>query len=929
MPKALSLNEIRSRCAAFAAEWRSHAGYERGEGQEFVRELLGAFGLPRTRAALYERRAQRSSTGRQGFIDALIPGLAVIEMKSAGEDLEKAEEQALDYLDGLSEAEYPRYVISSDFTKFRVLDLGADGEDTAVTEFTLEELPGNAEVLGFLAGYQVRGFGSKQQEKASIKAAQLMAALYQEVESAGLHDDQVSVFLTRTLFCLYADDAAIWERDLFAEFIETRTAEDGSDLGAQMSVLFQAMNTDVSRRSASLDELIARFPYVNGGIFEEPLPIPSFRKEVREAILVCCAFSWDAISPAIFGSLFQAVKDKEARDELGEHYTTETNILKLIGPLFLDELNQRFTDNYHSKAALKRLLDALGNLRIFDPACGCGNFLVVTLRELRALELRILVRLQELGENYQRELFAENIVRVKIDHFFGIEIDDWPARIAGLALHLVNHQANKAMELAIAVAPEPLPLIESGHITVDNALQVDWATVVAPTPEVYLLGNPPFMGDHSRSAEQLAELRAVWGLSSTSRMDYVTGWYKKAIDYYGQIPGRFAFVSTNSITQGDQTHRVFGPIFEAGWRIRFAHRTFAWTSEAPNAAVVHCVIVGFDRGGSGTPAPVIYTYATPRGAPAASPAKNINGYLLDGPDFLVPKRTRPLSPSLPQVHYGSKPTDGGFLIVDAAEYPAVAADPNMSPYLRPYVGAREMLYDTPRWCLWLIDLEPKHLRASAELRRRLKGVEEARLDSDAESTREWADRPRLFRQIGFQSEQQFVGIPEVSSESRLYLPIAELEPRTIISNKVYGADDPDGFLFSIAGSSMLITWMKAVGGRMKSDPSFSSTIMWNNFPLPEVTAAKRTAICAAGKAVLEARALYPDRTLAELYHPQNMPTELLRAHAQLDRAVDAVFGLRGRVDIDARLKALYTSFKTLSDSGTFDAITRRSRRRRS
>ena len=929
MPKALSLNEIRSRCAAFAAEWRRHEGYERGEGQEFIRELLSAYGLPRTRAALYERRAQRSSTGGRGFIDALIPGLTVIEMKSAGEDLEKAEEQALDYLDGLSEAEYPRYVISCDFTKFRVLDLAAEDGSTAVTSFTLEELPDNAEVLAFLAGYQVRGFGSQQQEKASIKAAQLMAALYQEVESAGLHDDQVSVFLTRTLFCLYADDAAIWERDLFAEFIETRTAEDGSDLGAQMSTLFQAMNTRLSDRSSSLDELIARFPYVNGGVFNDPLPIPSFRKEVREALLVCSAFNWDAISPAIFGSLFQAVKDKEARDELGEHYTTETNILKLIGPLFMDELNQRFSDNFHSKAALKKLISDLGELRIFDPACGCGNFLVVTLRELRALELRILMRLQELGENYQRELFAENLVRVKIDHFFGIEIDDWPARIAGLALHLVNHQANKAMELAIAVAPEPLPLIESGHITVGNALQMDWKSIVEPTGELYLLGNPPFMGDHSRSAEQLAELRAVWNLKSLSRMDYVTGWYKKAIDYFGRIPGRFAFVSTNSITQGDQTHRVFGPIFEAGWRIRFAHRTFAWTSEAPNAAVVHCVIVGFDRGGSGTPAPVMYTYATPRGPATSSPAKNINGYLLDGPDFLVPKRGQPLSPSLPEVHYGSKPTDGGFLIVRADQHSSAAADPHLSPYLRPYVGAREMLYSTPRWCLWLEDLDPSHLRASAELRRRLKGVEQARLASDAESTREWADRPRLFRQIGFQSDQQFVGIPEVSSETRHYLPIAELEPGTIISNKVYGADDPDGFLFSIASSSMLITWMKAVGGRMKSDPSFSSTIMWNNFPLPEVTAAKRTPICAAGKAVIEARALYSDRTLAELYDPQNMPTELLRAHAQLDRAVDAVFGLKGRVDIDTRLKALYTSFKKLGATGTLDAVAPRRRRRRS
>ncbi|RAV03742.1 DNA methyltransferase [Mycolicibacter senuensis] len=916
MPKALSLNEIRHRCAQFASEWQNSEGYERGEGQQFVQQLLQAYGMPRTRTALYEKRAQRSSTGGRGFIDALIPGLAVVEMKSAGEDLVAAERQALDYLDSLSEAEYPRYVITSDFTKFRVLDLelSADGAVDDVTEFALGDLPANAEVMGFLAGYEVRGFGSRQQETASIKAAQLMAALYEEAESAGLHGQQVSVFLTRTLFCLYADDAAIWERDLFYEFIESRTSEDGSDLGAQLSVLFQAMNTEVVNRSPSLDELVARFPYVNGGVFADPLPIPAFRKEVRDALLVCCAFNWDAISPAIFGSLFQAVKDKEARDKLGEHYTTETNILKVIHPLFLDELTQRFTDGYHNKVSLRRLLTTLGKLRIFDPACGCGNFLVVTLRELRALELRILIRLQELGEDYQHELYAENLIRVKIDHFFGIEIDDWPARIAGLALHLVNHQANKAMELAIALAPEPLPLIESGHITVDNALKLPWEEVIAPSSDVYTLGNPPFLGDHSRDAEQLAELQAVWGTSQTSRMDYVTGWYKKAIDYYGQIAGRFAFVSTNSIAQGDQTHRVFGPIFEAGWRIRFAHRTFAWTSEAPNAAVVHCIIIGFDRGGRNTPAPVIYTYKDLRGAPEAMPAKNINGYLLDGPDFLVGKSTQPISPSLPEVCYGSKPTDGGFLIVTAEDYPAAVADENMSPYLRPYPGTTEMLYDKPRWCLWLVDMKPMHLKASAELRRRLRGVRQSRLESKAATTRDWADRPRLFRQIGFQSDKQFVGIPEVSSGTRHYLPVGLLQPDTIVSNKIYAADDPDGFLFAVASSAMLITWMKAVGGRMKSDPSFSSTIMWNNFPLPKVTAAQRVAICAGGKAVLAARALHPDRTLAEAYDPQNMTSELLKAHAQLDRAVDAVFGLKGHVDEDARLKALYAAFKALTSA---------------
>lgn len=914
MPKSLSLNEIRRQCAAFVAEWKDCEGYEKGEGQQFVRELLRAFGMTKTRAALYEKRARRSSTGGHGFIDALVPGLAAIEMKSAGEDLIAAERQALDYLDSLGEAEFPRYVITCDFKRFRVLDLAAD--DERVSEFDLRELPTKAEILAFLAGYQVRGFGSHQQEKASIKAAQLMARLYVEAESAGLHGEQVSVFLTRTLFCLYADDAAIWERDLFFEFIESRTSDDGSDLGAQLSMLFQTMNTMDGDRSKALDELAARFPYVNGGVFRDPLPIPAFRKEVRDVLLECCAFNWDAISPAIFGSLFQAVKDKEARDELGEHYTTETNILKVIHPLFLDELDEAFTRAYHDKAKLRALLDRLSAIRIFDPACGCGNFLVVTLRELRALELKVLLRLQELGDDYQRQMFGDHLVRVKIEHFFGIEIDDWPARIAGLALHLVNHQANKAMELAIAVAPEPLPLIESGHITVGNALRMPWGDVVPASTEVYTLGNPPFMGDHSRDAAQLADLQAVWNTRQTSRMDYVTGWYKKAIDYYGKIPGRFAFVSTNSIAQGDQTHRVFGPIFEAGWRIRFAHRTFAWTSEAPNAAVVHCIIVGFDRGGRGAPVPVIYTYKHLRGAPDAMPAKNINGYLLDGPDFLVRKATAPLSPSLPEVHYGSKPADGGYLVVKSDQYSVASGDPGMAPYLRPYIGSWQMLHDEDRWCLWLDELDPKHLAASPELRRRLREVTDFRLKSKAKSTRDYADRPRLFRQIGFQSDVQFVGIPEVSSGTRRYLPIGLLGPETIVSNKIYAADDPDGFLFAIASSAMLVTWMKAVGGRMKSDPSFSSTIMWNNFPLPKVSTAMHTAISKGGQAVLAARALHPERALAEAYDKDNMTVELLKAHAELDKAVDSVFGLKGSVDEDARLKALYAAYKRLTSKGT-------------
>ncbi|MFD6178763.1 MULTISPECIES: DNA methyltransferase [unclassified Isoptericola] len=922
MPKPPSLNEIRTRAAGFVNDWRDAEGYERGEAQSFVRDLLAVYGITATRAGLYEFRAKRSSSGARGYIDALVPGVAAIEMKSAGKDLVEAEKQALDYLDSLSDAEMPRWVITSDFRRFRLLDLHAEavaGDVPGAVEFTLADFPSNAERMAFFAGYGVRQFGSTDQEKASVKAARIMAELWEGLEGSGYGDHEASVFLVRTLFALYADDAGVWERDLFYEFVATRTSEDGSDLGSQLTHLYQVMATDPGRRQRNLDELVGRFPYVNGGVFVENLPIPSFDAAMRRRLLDACTFNWSAISPAIFGSLFQAVKDKKARRELGEHYTTETNILKLIGPMFLDELRQRYTDQLHDAKKLRELRRDMGRMRFLDPACGCGNFLVVAYREMRALDLAVLTRLQELGVRGHEATLMFDVadLPVRLESFHGIEIDDWPARIAATALHLVEHQANQAMELALGQGPDTLPLNKIDTIRAgQSALTLDWATVVEPSEHLYVLGNPPFLGHASRSDTQATELRTVWGRNDIGRLDYVTGWYAKALALFEQpgYEGEFAFVSTNSITQGEPVPALFGPVFAAGWRIKFAHRTFAWTSEAPDAAAVHCVIIGFDKHPR-RPA-WLYDYEALRGEPTRHVvAQRINAYLADGPNILVEQRRVPLASGLPSVSMGSMPRDGGHLLVTPDEYAEVAADPIAAKYLRPFLMGKEFINDLKRWCLWMEDLDPADVAKSEVLRTRLKLVADVRRESSAASTREMAQTPYLFGQRS-QPTVPYVGIPSVFTESRRWATVAYLSPDIVAGNKVYKCEDPDGFAFAILSSSMFITWQKAVGGRIKSDPNFANTLTWNTFPLPAVDAKRREAICEAGRGVLVARERHPERSLAEHYNPLAMAAELLKAHRALDAHVDRAFGLTAPVSDEARLTALFSAYAKLTAAET-------------
>jgi hypothetical protein len=907
------MNEIRTRAAQFIRDWQDEPGDERQQAQSFVRDLLGVYGITQTRAAFYEKRVKRSSTGSRGYIDALIPGLALIEMKSSGKDLAAAEKQALDYIDDLPDPEMPRWVLTSDFHRFRLLDLHAD-ISTEPFEFSLLQLRDEASTLAFLAGYGERVFGSKAQEAASIKAAKLMASLYEALEGSGYDDHEASVFLVRTLFALYADDAGVWDRDLFLEFLETRTAHDGSDLGPQLSLLYQVMGRETSRRQSNLDELIARFPYVNGGIFEEPLSIPSFDTAMRDRLVEAAMFNWSAISPAIFGSLFQAVKDKAARRELGEHYTTETNIMKVIGPMFLDELRQRFTDGFHDTRALKKLRADMGEMRFLDPACGCGNFLVVGYRQMRALDLEVLVRIQELtGETARTMFFTEEHLAVRLTSFHGIELEEWPAQIAATALHLVEHQANQAMELALGDAPDPLPLDKIRSIQVGNALRMDWATVVEPSDHLYIMGNPPFLGHATRSLEQAQELRDVWRRKDIGRLDYVTGWYAKSLDLFSRpgYAGEFAFVSTNSIAQGEPVPALFGPVFAAGWRVKFAHRTFAWTSEAPGAAAVHCSVIGFDRAPKKRARLFDYSINV-KGEPVELPVVGqLNGYLVDGPNALVEQRRTPLAPQLPPMVFGNMARDDGNLLVEPEDYDVVAADPVAAKYLRPFVGARQLIHNEPRWCLWLVDLDPSDIARSVELRRRLDAVRQFRAASTAESTRQMAQTPHLFGQRS-QPDTPYVCVPRHASETRRFFPTALFEADVICGDANFEANDPDGLAFAVISSSAFIIWQRTIGGRLESRLRFSSTLTWNTFPLPALTPVQRDAIIAGGKAVLDARAQHPDRSLADHYNPLAMAPELLRAHRELDAAVDKALGLRGTVTDDDRLKALFASYEKLT-----------------
>jgi hypothetical protein len=895
----LSWNEIKSRALAFSREW-ADATDEASEGKPFWIAFFEIFGITNKRVATFEHAVKKFGGG-QGYVDLFWPGVLLVEQKSRGKNLDRAFAQALDYFPGIKERDLPRHIVVCDFAHFRLHDL----ETGATYEIPLKDLHKHIRHFGFIAGYEAQEI--KPQNPVNIQAAERMGKLHDVLKAGGYTGHALEVLLVRLLFCLFADDTGIFQpASALRIFIEERTSEDGADLGLWLARLFQVLNTPESVRGANLDEQLASFPYVNGKLFEEALPLADFTTAMREALLDACALDWSSISPAIFGALFQSIMDDRARRNLGAHYTSEENILKLIKPLFLDELWVKFERVRSNKNKLFEFHKTLRTLTFFDPACGCGNFLVISYRELRTLELEVLRAAHTSG---QQVLDIHHMISVDVDQFHGIEIEEFPAQIAQVALWLIDHQMNLKASEEFGMYFARIPLKTSPHIVNGNALRLDWNEVLPAKRCSYIMGNPPFGGKHYQSGEQRADQASVTGtIKGGSDLDFVACWFIKAAAYINNHAAHVAFVATNSITQGEQVSILWSAISKIGeFKITFAHRSFKWSNEAKGNAAVHCVIIGFAEK---LTAPCrLFDYEQPTGDPHERVASEINPYLIEGPNIVVTKRSIPLS-QMPLMRYGNKPTDGGHYILSTEERDQlISSEPAAERWIRRYMGSEDFINGLTRYCLWLKSISPRELRQMPLTMKRVEAVKAFREASSAEPTRKSAQTPTNFFYVS-QPSTPYIIVPEVSSERRRYIPIGFMTPDVICSNTNYLVPDASFFVFGVLTSAMHMAWTSVVCGRLKSDFRYSASIVYNNFPWPDHPSdAQSQAIEAAAQTVLDARAQFPDASLADLYDPLSMPPALLKAHQKLDAAVDKAYGKSGFKSDAERVAFLFDLYR--------------------
>ena len=900
------MNEIRARAAQLAIDFCDTTS-EDAEAKSFLDRFFHCFGIERRKVATFEHKVRipgADSSSADGYIDLFWKRNLLVEMKSRGKDLDAAYEQARRYAGSLPRHELPRLIVVCDFHRFVCYDLE---RDNARTEFTLDQLVDHVEIFGFLAGYETRVF--QGMDPVNVEAAERMGKVHDQLRDVGYSGHELEVYLVRLLFCMFADDTGIFNRDDLLYWIRERTSEDGADLGSKLNHLFQILDTPPERRNRNLDEQLAAFPYINGELFAERLLVPDFDSRMRELMLKCSELDWGKISPAIFGAMFQSVMDPKQRRDLGAHYTSEENILKVIGPLFLDALRAEFRAICGLKIGKKQRLEKfharLGELHFLDPACGCGNFLVITYRELRLLELDVL---RELHDG-QRVLDIESLCHVNVDQFYGIEIEEFPSQIARVALWLTDHQMNLKARDMFGQYFARIPLRRTPHIMNGNALRTDWETFVPPDQIHYILGNPPFVGFTYMNAGQKEEMAAIF--PNTKILDYVTAWYKKAARYIQGTDIEVGFVSTNSICQGEPVAPLWKELlYQYHVHIKFAHQTFKWSNEASGKAAVYCVIVGFslhDRD-----AKKLYTYETVQSLPQEHIVGRINPYLVDGPDIIVESRNRALQPDVPPMVYGNKPVDGGHLIIEADEYDDfIAREPEARKYIRKLTGGLEFINGKSRWCLWLVDCPPHELRQMPLVLQRIAKVRAFRESSKKEATRKKAEQPALFDE-NRHPDSDYIAIPETSSERRKYIPIGFLDKDTICSNAMQIIPNATIYHFGILTSTMHMAWMRYVCGRLKSDYRYSKDIVYNNFPWPTVTDSQRVAISVAAQGVLDARSRYPTSSLADLYDPNTTPPDLLAAHDRLDRLVDRAYTPNRLTTDSARVTLLFERYQSLS-----------------
>ena len=910
--------------ADFAAFWQDK-GYEKGQNQIFWTTLLNqVYGIEHPEQfVVFEEQVQLDHTS---FVDARIPSTKVlIEQKSLGKDLGASIpqsdgrsltpfEQAKRYADSLPNSQRPRWIVTCNFAEFWVYDL--EHPQAEPQKILLKDLEKEYDRLMFLV--DAGNTHLKREMKLSVDAGKLVAQIHDALLKQYLHPDSpdtlrsLNILCVRLVFCLYAEDAHLFgKKTAFHDYLAQYAAK---DIRRALIDLFEVLDTPPEHRDPYLDESLKAFDYVNGGLFSNDvrLEIPQFTDELKELILAKASddFDWSEISPTIFGALFESTLNPETRRSGGMHYTSIENIHKVIDPLFLDELKDEFAairaipQERQQRQRLDAFQDKIASLTFFDPACGSGNFLTESYISLRRLENEV-IALRNKGQSVLGA-FADPI-KVNIHQFYGIEINDFAVSVATTALWIAEQQMLQETAKLVQFNIEPLPLKAYHNIHEGNALRMDWSEVIAPERLNYIMGNPPFVGYSLQSKEQKEDLAAVMQ-GFGSNIDYVAGWYLKSAQFINQNPSiRAALVSTNSITQGEQVAAIWKPLFEQyGIHFDFAYRTFRWDSEADIKAHVHCVIIGFSKAEHSLKH--IYLKNS-----QLIPAQNINGYLLDAPNVFIDNRKKPLC-NVPEMIKGSIPVDGGNLIIEAEDYDAfVKAEPNAAPYIKRFLGAHEFLHDEKRYCLWLEGVSPKIINSLPKVRERLALTREFRLQSTKAATQKYADFPFLFMERR-QPKDNYIIVPSHSSENRDYIPMGYVSPDVICGNANFVIPNASLYHFGVLMSLLHNYWMRVTCGRIKSDFRYSNTIVYNNFPWPTPTPEQKARIEATAQAILDARALYSDSSLADLYSKTSTMPELRRAHQENDRAVMAAYGFSAQMTEAECVAELFRMYQQLTSS---------------
>lgn len=905
---------------------------ERAEAQTFWNAFFSVFGVSRPKLASFEQPVKLLGDKR-GSIDLFWKGTLIVEHKSAGKDLDRAYTQALDYFPGLKEHELPKIIIVSDFQRIKVYDLIKDTSH----EFKLKDFPENLGYFRFMLGYEQRDY--KEEPEVNIEAAQLMGRLHKRLKNDGYVGHPLEVLLVRLMFCMFADNTGLFPQKHFAYYIRTHTKENGTDLGMHMEAIFKVLNLPKDNRQKMLADELNEFPYVNGKLFEEKFETPAFDTDLRSLLLECFGFNWSHVSPAVFGSMFQSVMEesdnKNERRDFGMHYTSEKDILKTISALFLDGLNAEFESHLKDKDYLTQMLKRIAKMKFLDPACGCGSFLVISYRELRKLELKIHLQLRDLNKNYLHPETMGITVQeafnygINVDSMYGIELFEFPVRVAWVALWIVDHQMNMEITDKFGDEYNRLPLKTAPNIIQGNALAVredgkilprDWNTLVSNKELTCILGNPPYAGKDQQSEEQKEDMALVCGnIKNYKSLDYVSGWFVKTAEYIKGTKIKACFVSTNSITQGEQVSILWGYLKEQDIKIHFAHRTFKWQNDAKGNANVHVVIIGFAA--YDTKTKFLFDYEHPTSHPVEMKAENINAYLLNQADVIVNSRSKPLC-NVPEMLYGNKPADGrNFLFTDQEKDEFLKAEPDAIKYMRPFIGAEEFLNGENKWCLWLTEIQPSEIKRMPKVEERINNVREFRLKSKKKATVNLADTPSLFAEIRQRNGGDLIVVPRVSSEQRKYIPINIFSSSHIIGDTCSVVLDANLYIFGVFTSAMHMAWMKQLCGRLKSDYRYSNKIVYNTFPWadnPTEKDIKNVKDCA--KAVLEARKKFPTESLANLYDPVKMPPELVDAHRKLDAAVDRCYRKTPFNSDMERIKHLFGLYNKLTGYNNASAI---------